>query len=95
VHGEVAMDLTLNDDGTVKEVKIIEGNPLLDNAATDAVKQWKYIPRSVHGQLIDRVVVVLMFDKNGKVRSVPRSKPTTGSNGPCMRSKFCMPSVRV
>jgi TonB family protein len=68
VHGDVAMDVTLNDDGTVQEVKVIEGNPLLNSAATDAVKQWKYRPLTVHGKLVNRVVVVLTFDKNGKVR---------------------------
>ena len=67
-YGEVAMDVTLNDDGTVQEVKVIEGNPLLDNAATDAVKQWKYRPLTVHGKLVNRVVVVITFEKNGKVR---------------------------
>jgi anaerobic magnesium-protoporphyrin IX monomethyl ester cyclase len=68
VHGEVAMDVTLNDDGTVQEVKVIEGNPSLNNAATDAVKQWKYRPLTVHGKLVNRIVVVLTFDKNLKVR---------------------------
>ncbi len=68
VHGDVAMDLTLNDDGTVQDVKVIEGNPLLNSAATDAVKQWKYRPLMVHGKLVNRVVVVLTFEKNGKVR---------------------------
>jgi TonB family protein len=67
VRGGVAMDVTLNDDGTVQEVKVIEGNPLLNSAATDAVKQWKYRPLTVHGKLVNRIVVVLTFDKNGKV----------------------------
>ena len=69
VHGDVAMDVTLTDDGTVQEVKIIQGNPLLNNAATDAVKQWKYRPLTVHDKLVNRIVVVLTFDKNGKVHS--------------------------
>jgi len=67
VHGDVTMDVTLNDDGTVQEVKVIEGDPLLDNAATDAVKQWKYRPLTVRGKLVKRIVVVLTFDKHGKV----------------------------
>jgi TonB family protein len=67
VHGDVAMDVTLNDDGTVQEVRVIEGNPLLNSAATDAVKQWKYRPLTLHGKLVNRIVVVLTFDKNGKV----------------------------
>jgi anaerobic magnesium-protoporphyrin IX monomethyl ester cyclase len=68
VHGEVAMDVTLNDDGTVKEVKVIEGNPLLDEAAIGAVRQWKYTPLTVNGELVKRAVVVLTFEKNGKVQ---------------------------
>ena len=67
VHGDVAMDVTLHEDGTVQEVKVIEGNPLLNSAATDAVKQWKYRPLTVHGKIVNRIVVVLTFDKNGKV----------------------------
>jgi anaerobic magnesium-protoporphyrin IX monomethyl ester cyclase len=68
IHGEVAMDITLNDDGTVREVKVIEGIPSLNGAATDAVKQWKYRPLTAHGKLVNRIVVVLTFDKSGKVR---------------------------
>jgi TonB family protein len=68
VHGEVAMDVTLNDDGTVKEVKVIEGNPLLNDAAIGAVKQWKYTTVRVDGNLVNRIVVVVTFEKNGKVQ---------------------------
>lgn len=68
VHGEVVMDVTLKDDGTVQAVKVIKGNPLLNSAATDAVKQWKYKPLRVNGKLVNRIVIVLTFDKNGKVR---------------------------
>ena len=67
VHGDVAMEVTLNDDGTVQEVQVIEGNPLLNSAATDAVKQWKYRPLTVHGKPVNRIVVVITFEKNGKV----------------------------
>ena len=66
-HGEVAMELTLNDDGTVKDVKVIESSPLFDQAAVGAVKQWKYEPLTVKGELVKNVVVVLEFEKNGKV----------------------------
>jgi len=68
IHGEVAMDVTLNDDGTVRTLKVIEGNPLLDSAAADAVKQWKYRPPTAHDKLVNKFVVVLTFDRNGKLR---------------------------
>jgi TonB family protein len=68
IHGEVAMDVTLNDDGAVLSVRVIEGDPLLIEAATEAVKQWKYKPLRVDGELVNRVLVVITFEKNGKVR---------------------------
>jgi anaerobic magnesium-protoporphyrin IX monomethyl ester cyclase len=68
IHGEVAMDVTLNDDGIVREVKVIEGDPLLSPAAVDAVKQWKYKPLIVDGMPVKRTIVVITFERTGKVR---------------------------
>lgn len=65
---DVIMDVTLNDDGSVKDAKVIEGDPLLNDSATDAVKQWKYRPLTVKGQLVNDFVVVVAFQKNGKVK---------------------------
>src|SRR5215467_3558750 len=67
VQGDVVMDVTLKDDGTVEDVAVIKGDPLLANAATDAVKQWKYHPLVVNGKPVNKFVVVLTFDKHGKV----------------------------
>lgn len=64
---DVVMDVTLNEDGSVSNVNVIEGDPLLNNAATDAVKQWKYRPLTVHGKPVNNFVVVITFHKNGKV----------------------------
>jgi protein TonB len=61
------MDVTLKDDGSVEDVAVIKGDPLLAPAATDAVKQWKYRPLVVHGKPVNKFVVVLTFDKHGKV----------------------------
>ena len=68
VQGEVALDVRLNDDGTVQTVKVLEGNPLLNGAAIDTVKQWKYRPLKADAELVKRIVVVITFEKNGKVR---------------------------
>ena len=64
---DVVMDVTLNDDGSVQKVNVIEGDPLRNNAATDAVKQWKYRPLTVNGKLVKQFVVVITFNKDGKV----------------------------
>ncbi|HTC92986.1 MAG TPA: energy transducer TonB [Terriglobales bacterium] len=50
-----------------KDVAVIQGDPQLAHAATDAVKQWKYRPLVVNGKPVNKLVVVLTFDKHGKV----------------------------
>jgi hypothetical protein len=54
VHDDVAMDVTLNDDGTLQEVKVIEGQPVAQqrsDAAIDAVKPWRHQPLTVQRQV--------------------------------------------
>jgi len=44
VQGSVLLEITIAKDGSVKDVKPIEGPPELVPAAVEAVKQWKYRP---------------------------------------------------
>lgn len=66
VWGDVVLDVTLKDDGTVERVEVIDGNPLLVEAATSAVKQWRYRPLLVKGKLVVNFVTVVSFGKGGK-----------------------------
>jgi len=68
VWGDVLLDVTLKEDGTVERTSVIDGNPLLIEAATSAVKQWRYLPLLVEGKPVLKFVVVVSFDKGGKVR---------------------------
>lgn len=65
---DVVMDVTLSEDGSVLNVNVIDGDRLLNSAAIEAVKQWRYRPLTVNGKLVNQFVVVLTFGKNGKVR---------------------------
>jgi TonB family protein len=67
VWGDVVLDVTLKDDGTVERVELIDGNPLLAEAATNAVKQWRYQPLLVQGKPMLKFVVAVSFGKHGKV----------------------------
>ena len=67
VSGDVVMDVTLKEDGTVDQVSVIDGDPLLVDAATPAVKQWRYQPLVVKGAPITKFVVVISFTKGGHV----------------------------
>jgi TonB family protein len=68
IWGDVVLDVTLKEDGTVERTSVIDGNPLLVEAATSAVKQWRYQPLAVDGKPVVKFVVVVSFDKGGKVR---------------------------
>jgi TonB family protein len=40
--GTVRLQVVVAPNGTVKDTKVIGGHPILVNAATDAVKKWRF-----------------------------------------------------
>ena len=44
ICGEVRLEATVDAQGKVKDVKAISGNHMLELAAEDAVRQWKFAP---------------------------------------------------
>jgi TonB family protein len=53
VWGTVKLRILLAKDGNVRKVDLVSGDPLLVQAAIDAVKQWKYAPTLLNGQPIE------------------------------------------
>jgi protein TonB len=49
VSGTVVLEAVVTVDGTVAEIRIISGHPLLADAAIAAVKQWQYEPTLLNG----------------------------------------------
>jgi TonB family protein len=52
VQGSVVIDATVTPQGQVDELKLVSGDPLLAQAAMDAVRRWRYTPYSLNGQPI-------------------------------------------
>jgi TonB family protein len=50
IQGPVVMDALVDQNGVVKELKTISGDPLLVTAASDAVRQWRFQPFFRNGQ---------------------------------------------
>jgi TonB family protein len=54
IQGPVVLEVRIAEDGAVENLQLISGQPLLARAAMDAVKQWRFKPRSTSGQAIER-----------------------------------------
>jgi TonB family protein len=59
VTGKVDLDVVVGVDGTVAEVRILSGNPLLSSTAAAAAKKWKF---GSLGQNGDKAVFLLSFE---------------------------------
>jgi len=50
IQGTVALRAVIGKDGTVQDVHVVSGHPLLTAAAIEAVKQWLYRPYYLNGE---------------------------------------------
>jgi TonB family protein len=65
VAGEVTLDALVDETGTVKDVKVITGPPLLREAAKDALRRWKYEPARLDGKpTAVHLTVTVKFQNN-------------------------------
>ena len=49
VQGAVVLDVVLDADGVPTDVQVAQGVPMLDAAAIEAVRQWRYEPTLMNG----------------------------------------------
>jgi protein TonB len=50
IEGRVLLQAVIGKDGSVQNLRVISGHPLLTSAALDAVKQWRYKPYYLNGE---------------------------------------------
>jgi TonB family protein len=53
IQGPVVLQVTINQQGEVADLKVLTGNPMLVQAAIDAVKQWRYRPYLFQGKPVE------------------------------------------
>jgi TonB family protein len=58
VSGAVTIEATIGTDGKVVDAKVVRSNPMLDQAALDAVRQWEYLPTMLNGVPVPVLVTV-------------------------------------
>lgn len=68
IQGFVKMEVVINPDGTVNDITVIEATPprMFDNAAVNAMKQWKFKPKLINGVAVSqRAQQVIEFKLEG------------------------------
>jgi len=58
VEGDVEFEAVISKDGTIEELKVLKGHPLLVNAALEAVRQWRYQPTLLNGEPVEVVTEI-------------------------------------
>jgi TonB family protein len=63
--GSVEIEATINKEGNVTNPKVLKGNPLLAQAALEAIRQWRYKPYYLDGQPVEiQTQVTINFKAN-------------------------------
>jgi TonB family protein len=53
IQGKVTMHAIIAKDGSVSQLEVMSGIPILAKAAMDAVRQWKYRPTLLNGEPVE------------------------------------------
>jgi protein TonB len=58
IEGSVGLEALIDVRGRVVEVQILEGNPLFEEAAVEAVRQWVYTPTLLDGVPVPLILTI-------------------------------------
>lgn len=76
ISGKVSLRCIIGRDGSVKEIQVKKGHPLLIQAATEAVSQWKYKPLLLNGKAVETDTIVVIDFQLLEEKKQPDSKVT-------------------
>src|SRR5260221_8840810 len=64
VEGVVVVQIVINEQGEVADTKVVRSIPMLDDAALEAVRTWRYKPTNVRGNAVPvRMNVTVNFTR--------------------------------
>jgi len=58
VEGTVRLTATIDKEGKVDKVETVSGHPILEQAALEAVKKWRYRPTVLNGEPVEVVTTI-------------------------------------
>src|SRR5581483_9491773 len=53
IQGAVVLQAVIGKDGTIQNLRLVSGHPMLTQAAIEAVKQWRYKPYFLNGEPVE------------------------------------------
>jgi protein TonB len=53
IQGDVVLNAVISKNGTIENLRVMSGHPMLVTSALDAVKQWKYKPYVLNGEPVE------------------------------------------
>ena len=53
IQGAVVLQAVISKQGTIENLKVLSGHPILVPAAIDAVKQWRYRPYILNSEPVE------------------------------------------
>ena len=53
IQGEVVLAAIIGKDGSIQNLHVLKGHPMLVKAALDAVQQWRYRPYVLNGDPVE------------------------------------------
>lgn len=63
VEGVVILEAVIGEDGSVSDVRVLRSIPLLDAAAMEAVRQWRFTPTLLNGEPVPVVMTITVAFK--------------------------------
>jgi len=58
IQGTVRLEAIISKDGTIQDLKVLSGHPLLVKAALDAVQRWRYQPTLLNSEPVEVVTEI-------------------------------------
>ncbi len=58
IQGVVRLEAIISQDGTIQDLKVLQGHPLLVKSALEAVQRWRYQPTLLNGEPVQVVTEI-------------------------------------
>lgn len=66
IQGDVILTAVISKDGSIQDLQLVSGHPMLVPAAIEAVKQWRYRPYLLNGQPVEvETMITVIFSLTG------------------------------